>query len=223
MKRVPDPAVFALAVPARRPTAEDAPKGDLGKLQGTWTAKVGPEKNIPIAITIKGNAVSLKVTTPDGGDFKTDGEIKIDEKAKPHKTIDWVEVHQPQRRRDSPRTSASTSSSTPTPCGVCSGGPGNERPTEFKAGEGGPPSLIVLNRKPAGRMTPVNRSRDVLRRSQEFRFPMRLIPATRPDPLVIAERIRSYSLISLAQCLRDQPAFPGSGRPGGDRAVMSIA
>jgi len=30
---------------------------------------------------------------------------------------------------------------------VCSGGPGNARPTEFKGGEGSPPNVLVLNRK----------------------------------------------------------------------------
>jgi hypothetical protein len=30
---------------------------------------------------------------------------------------------------------------------ICNGGPGNERPTEFKAGEGGPPPLVVLTRE----------------------------------------------------------------------------
>ena len=103
--------------------AKDAPKGDLGKLQGTWTAKAGPEKNVPIVVTIKGNAVTLKITTPDGVDYSADGEVKIDETAKPHKTIDWVEVHQPQRRAPCPRTSAFTSSSTPTPCGSVAAAP----------------------------------------------------------------------------------------------------
>ena len=121
------------------------PKGDLAKLQGTWTAKVGPEKNIPIAITIKGNAVALKITAPDGQEFTSNGEVKLDETARPHKKIDWVKF------------TGGTGDPVPDNLGlyefvdantlrVCSGGPGNERPTEFKAGEDGPPNLLTLNR-----------------------------------------------------------------------------
>jgi uncharacterized protein (TIGR03067 family) len=127
---------------------DDAPKGDLGKLQGTWTADAGPEKNIPIAITIKGNAVSLKVTTPNNGEFSSDGQVKIDEAAKPHKSIDWVKFTNPNGEV-LPENLGLYEFVDADTLRVCSGGPGNERPTEFKAGDGGPPNLLVLNRKPA--------------------------------------------------------------------------
>ena len=126
----------------------DEPKGDLAKLQGTWTANVGPEKNVPISVTIKGNAVSLTITTPNNGDFTTDGEIKIDEKAKPFKTIDWVKFTG-GNGEPLPENLGLYEFVDADSLRVCSGGPGNERPAEFKAGEGGPPNLLVLTRKAA--------------------------------------------------------------------------
>ena len=122
------------------------PKGDLAKLQGTWTAKAGPEKNIPISITIKGSAVSLKVTAPTGDDYTSDGEVKIDEAAKPYKTIDWSKFTGPNGDAIPENLGLYEFVDADT-LRVCSGGPGKERPTEFKAGDGGAPSLLTLNRK----------------------------------------------------------------------------
>ena len=121
--------------------------GDLAKLQGDWTATFGPQNNIVVVLTMKGNGAVLAFTR-DGQSIESKGEIKIDEKAKPHKTLDWVKF------------TTQTGDTAPANLGIyklsgdaitiCNGGPGNERPTEFKAGEGGqPPQLFVLNRKTA--------------------------------------------------------------------------
>ncbi len=128
--------------------AEDAPaaKGDLDKLQGTWTAKVGPDKDIVIAITIKGKAVTLKISTPNSGDFSVDGEVKIDETAKPHKTIDWVNFKKDDGEA-APDNHGLYEFVDANTLRLCSGGPGNDRPTEFKAGDGGPPNLVVMARQ----------------------------------------------------------------------------
>lgn len=127
----------------------DAPKGDLAKFQGTWTAKAGPQKNVPIALTFKGKAVSLKVHLPDGQEYETRGEIKLDETARPHKTIDWVKFTTPAGDAAAENLGLYEFVDADT-LRVCSGGPGNERPTEFKAAEAGPPNLLVLTRKAAG-------------------------------------------------------------------------
>jgi uncharacterized protein (TIGR03067 family) len=131
---------------------EPALTGDLARLQGQWTALFGPQKSIPIVVTIQGKSATLAITRPDGREYQSKGEIKIDEDAQPYKTIDWIKF--------------TTSGGEPAPVNlgiymlkgdsitICNGGPGNERPTEFKAGEGGPPQLLVLNRKATTATTP---------------------------------------------------------------------
>ena len=74
------------------------------------------------------------------------GEAVIDEAAKPHKAITFKGF----TRRDG--TAAGENQGIYAFDGddtvkVCTGGPGNPRPTEFKAGDGGPPQLIELKRK----------------------------------------------------------------------------
>jgi uncharacterized protein (TIGR03067 family) len=136
--------ISALGV-ARARADEPAPSGDLAKLQGDWTATFGPQNNIVVVLTVKGNSALLAFSR-DGQSIESMGEIKIDEKAKPHKTLDWVKF------------TTQTGDTAPVNLGIyrlsgdaitiCNGGPGNERPTEFKAGEAGqPPQLFVLNRK----------------------------------------------------------------------------
>jgi len=123
-------------------------KGDLAKIQGTWTAKVGPQDDIPITLVFKENTVSLVITF-NGEDRTMKGEIKLDEAAKPNKTIDWVNFKGLEGEE------------VPVNLGiykfdgdkftVCSGGPGNPRPTEFKAGDQGPPTLTTFLKKAAGK------------------------------------------------------------------------
>ncbi len=155
MNRLTLPAVLlsiaaSLAPSARADDKESTPKGDLARFQGTWTTKAGPEKNIPVVLTFKGNDVALKVSAPNGQDYETKGEIKIDEKAKPHKTIDWVKFTTPMGEA-APENLGLYEFTDENTLKVCSGGPGNERPTEFKQGDGGPPQLIVLTKKPAAK------------------------------------------------------------------------
>ncbi len=84
--------------PSKRKTPR-RPQGRPRQLQGTWSAKVGPEKEHPESpITIKGNAVTLKITPADGKNTRANGELRVDETAKPYKTDRLVEIHQPERR-----------------------------------------------------------------------------------------------------------------------------
>jgi uncharacterized protein (TIGR03067 family) len=131
---------FVIAVAAAPSVRAEEPKGDLAKLQGTWTAKVGPNRDLEMKLTVKDGTVELAGTSPNGDDFKLKGEIKIDEKASP-KTLDWLKFSTPD------------GNDIPDILGlyklegdnwtVCSGMPGDDRPTEFKAGEGGPPRLTT--------------------------------------------------------------------------------
>ena len=117
--------------------------GDLAKFQGEWTAMVGRDKNIPITIEIAKEKVTVKGTVNEQ-DFSVKGEVVLNDKANP-KTIDWVKFTSPQGEEVKDNLGLYTlDGDTLT---VCSGGPGNPRPTEIKAGEGGPPNLIVFTRR----------------------------------------------------------------------------
>ena len=121
----------------------DEPKGDLAKVQGTWTAKIGPEKNIPITLTIKDDKTELKLTGPGGVEVKLTATIKIDEKASP-KSYDLSNLTAPDGN-ELPDIKAIYKLDGDT-WTTCSGGPGNDRPTKFEAGDEGPPNLTVWTR-----------------------------------------------------------------------------
>lgn len=124
---------------------EVAPEGDLAKLQGRWTATVGPEKDIPVVIEVKEKSVSYQLSTKDGQEFKATGEIKLDESAKPHKTVDWVKFKGSDGNETADNLGIYTINGDEF--AVCNGGPGNPRPTEFKGGENGaPPHHVVFKR-----------------------------------------------------------------------------
>jgi uncharacterized protein (TIGR03067 family) len=146
MKSLPFAAAccFLLVFAAPAPPDDEAPKGDLGKMQGKWTGMIGPEKNVPLVIVLKGQSVAITVTRPDTGqaiEFK--GEIRIDEKSKP-KQWDWTKFASPDGQ-EVPDNLAIYDLDGDT-LKVCSGGPGNPRPSEFKEGQNGPPTLVTLTR-----------------------------------------------------------------------------
>src|SRR3954454_2653019 len=97
MQRLILPAALLAALLARPVAAADEKplKGDLAKFQGSWTTKLGPEQNLDAVVTFKGTEVAVKVATPDGQEIEIKGEIKLDEEAKPHKTIDWIKFKTP--------------------------------------------------------------------------------------------------------------------------------
>lgn len=129
--------------------AEDAPKGDLAKLQGSWRTKVGIDKDIDLVVIIKGQSVVGKVTTADGQDIEINGEIVVNDEAKPHKTIDWVRFTGPNGEEVADNLGIYNFEDADTVT-VCNGGPGNPRPTEYKVGERGDPQVLSLKReKPA--------------------------------------------------------------------------
>jgi uncharacterized protein (TIGR03067 family) len=137
-------ALVILGFPLPALADDAAPTGDLGKLQGSWTAKVGREQSIPITLDVDRQTVTIKGTRPDGEEFSLMGELKLDEKASP-KTIDWVKFTGPDGNEapDNPGI-YKLEGDTFT---VCSGGPGNDRPAEFKPGDNGPPMLVTFARK----------------------------------------------------------------------------
>jgi uncharacterized protein (TIGR03067 family) len=134
--------VFAAVLVGSTTFAED-PKGDLANLQGTWSAKVGPDKNIPVTVVVKNTKIELKVTRPDEEEITLTAELKIDEKTIP-KSSDWLKLTGPDGQEIGDNKGIyKLEGDTWT---TCTGGPGNDRPTKFEAGEGGPPNLTVWTR-----------------------------------------------------------------------------
>jgi len=187
---------FALCIVVVATTArgaEEPLKGDAAKLQGKWSAKVGPEKNVTITLIFKGNAVTLAVTSPDGQEFESKGEFKLDENAKPYKAVDWIKFAAPNG--DPVEDNKGIYELDGDTLKTCSGGPGNERPTEFKAGEGGPPHLITLTREPEKKAAASDDKKDELK-GDLAKFQGKWTTMVGPDkdiPAVVTIKDRSAS------------------------------
>ena len=133
--------VVTTLVPA---SADDAPAGDLAKLQGKWVGTLSRRDRIPMLVEIQGRAVTASFTAPDGDKRTLKGEIRLDEKASP-KAVDWINF-KTQTGDDLPDNLGIYEFDGET-FKVCNGGRDNPRPTEFKDGESGTPTLILLARQ----------------------------------------------------------------------------
>ncbi len=100
----------------------------------------------PRSRTDGGRAGRFAGTAPNGQDFQLKGEIKLDEAARPHETIDWVHFIRPSGDEASDNLGIYTFEGDDA-AKIRSGGPGNERPTKCKPGEDGLPNIIVLKRE----------------------------------------------------------------------------
>ena len=136
-------ATILAAAAASATSAQDAkPEGELAKIQGKWTAMVGPEKNIPLTAVFTGKDVKIMMTIQEQ-EVEIKGKVKLDE-AKSPKQWDWTEFEGPQGQQVEDNLSIYKLDGDKLT--ICSGGPGNDRPTEFKEGDGGPPNLVVFTR-----------------------------------------------------------------------------
>lgn len=125
------------------PAFADDLKGDLAKIQGKWSGKVGPEKNIPIVLEVKDKALALTITY-EGQERTLTGEVALDETKSPKQ---WTSSKfKTPGGDDVPENKAIYKFDGDDTLILCSGGPGNDRPNEFKAGEGGPPMLTTFTR-----------------------------------------------------------------------------
>ena len=120
-------------------------KGDIAKLQGKWTAKFGPGEGIEVEIAFKDKTATFSIKAPDEQAFEVKGEVKLDEEAKPHKTIDWVKFNGPDGN-PFPDNLGIYAFDGDDKVKLCSGGHGNARPAEFKTGEG-PGTTLIMTRK----------------------------------------------------------------------------
>jgi uncharacterized protein (TIGR03067 family) len=139
------PTLLAAATAlAAAPETEKAPDGDLARLQGKWTTSAGPQKDIPVILTIQGRAVVVDLKTPQWLKIRVKGEIKIDDKARP-RTLDWVHFSAIDGQ-DMPEVLAIYELDGDV-LKVCNGGPNNGRPTEFKPGEGALADVLTFHRR----------------------------------------------------------------------------
>ena len=120
----------------------DAPKGDLAKVQGKWSAMFGPNMDVPNTVEFKGKIANIVVTI-NGEDRTLKGEIKLDD-AKSPKEWDWTKFEGPDGKKVDDNLAIYKLEGDKLT--LCSGGPGNDRPSEFKAGDAGPPNLVEFTR-----------------------------------------------------------------------------
>jgi uncharacterized protein (TIGR03067 family) len=134
--------VSALVV-ATAPAADFTPAGDLARLQGRWTTRAGPRRDIQVVLEVEGHQVRLGITTPLGLAIRVQGEVAIDETAAP-RTLDWTKLSglDGQDLPDVPAIYEIQGDAFR----VCNGGPHGNRPTEFKAGEGLLADLLTFER-----------------------------------------------------------------------------
>ncbi len=133
--------VFAFLLVATPAFAQS--QADLAKLKGKWTAKVGPNQDIPIVIEFKEKAIEIAVMTGDGQDINLKGEFKIDDTAKP-KSIDLLNISSPDG--GSLGDNKGIYDLTGDTLKICTGGPNNDRPTEFFPNEDTGRGTITLTR-----------------------------------------------------------------------------
>jgi uncharacterized protein (TIGR03067 family) len=117
--------------------------GDLGRLQGRWTAKAGTRREIHVVIEIKGRDVHAAIKTPQGLDFQVQGELKLDETTSP-RSLDWKKFSGPDQQ-PLPDIAAVYKIEGDT-FTVCNGGFLGSRPKEFKPGEGVLADVVVFHR-----------------------------------------------------------------------------
>jgi uncharacterized protein (TIGR03067 family) len=130
------PLILALiAAVAFAPSTRAAEKvdGDLARLQGTWVTEAGANKKVRVVLRIEGHAALVRLTMPNGGKFQAKGEVKLDESASP-KAWDWIKFTGLDGQ-ELPEIPAIYELKGDT-LRVCNGGPDNERPSEFKPGDG---------------------------------------------------------------------------------------
>lgn len=117
--------------------------GDLGRLQGSWTADAGVRHDIHVVIEIKGRGVCAAIKTPQGLDFQVRGEVKLDETTSP-RSLDWKKLTGPDQQ-PLPEIAAVYKIDGDT-FTVCNGGFLGARPKEFKHGEGALADVVVFHR-----------------------------------------------------------------------------
>jgi uncharacterized protein (TIGR03067 family) len=133
--------LLALSVHAADKAGAEA--GDLGRLQGRWTAMAGPRRDIRVLMEVKGRDVSVAITTRQGLDFQADGEVTLDEKTSP-RSVTWSHFVGPGEQPFPDINGIyKVEGDTFT---VRNGGLHGPRPKEFKPGDTPLADLVVFRR-----------------------------------------------------------------------------
>ena len=134
---------FALLILPALLAADAPPTGDLAQLQGDWTVKAGPKKDVPVTLSVHGNEVSVDFASPLGIKIHAEGKLKINETTTP-KTIDWVGFSIVDGQ-DFPDILGIYELKDNT-LRMVNGGMNDKRPKEFKKGDGALADLLIFNR-----------------------------------------------------------------------------
>ena len=124
--------------------AAEAARGDLARLQGTWTARAGRGKDIQVVLKIEADAVDVAIAAPGGLQFSVKGNLKVDDATTP-KALDWtgLTLFDGQEFPDNLAIDA-LEGDTFT---LRNGGPNNARPREFAPGQGALAGVVIFSRE----------------------------------------------------------------------------
>jgi uncharacterized protein (TIGR03067 family) len=142
-------ALWLTATVAATATAGPSPEGDLARLQGLWTARAGPRRDIQVVLEVEGHRARVRITPPHGPTLQVRGELTIDETTAP-RALTWTKFVglDGVKLPDIPAIYEVQGDAFR----VCNGGPHGDRPAEFKAGDGVLADLLVFERpKPESR------------------------------------------------------------------------
>jgi uncharacterized protein (TIGR03067 family) len=121
-----------------------AANSDLGRLQGSWTARAGARKEIRVVLTVRGREVDVAISTPQGIRAKAQGVVKFDETTSPRQ-VDWINFTSADQQ-EFPQIPGIYKLDGDT-FTVCNGGMNGSRPKEFKPGDGVLSEVVVFQRE----------------------------------------------------------------------------
>lgn len=102
--------------------------GDAEKVKGKWSAKFGPNQDVPITLELKEKELVVEVETGNGEKMTLTGEYTIDEKASP-RTMDFLKLKSSNgETNEDVKAIYEFQGET---LRICSSAPGEDRPTAF--------------------------------------------------------------------------------------------
>lgn len=146
MRRSLVAGLFVVAVAGAPLLAGSPDAKDLDRLQGRWSARVGPRNDIRVEMTVEGRRAKVVITTPQGLTIRARGVVKIDDTCQP-RALDWTGFKSSDGRSlpDIPAIYRIDERGWT----VCNGGPNGTRPAEFQPGEGLLAGVVLFERAEA--------------------------------------------------------------------------